>query len=50
MNKADIDKQAEREAKALHQQGRYRRDKRIRLERGYNAVEFDKLFNRLFRK
>jgi hypothetical protein len=44
MNKAEIDKQAEREAIALRKQGRYRQDKRINLRDDYNVDKFNKLF------
>lgn len=43
-NKGELDKQAEREAKALHKQGRYRQDKRVRLKDDYNADKFNRLF------
>lgn len=46
MNKTDIDKQAEREANALHKQGQYKRDKRINRRDNYNADKFNKLFRR----
>ena len=46
MDKNNIDKDAEREAKALYKQGRYRQDKRVRLKDDYNAEKFDRLFKR----
>lgn len=46
MDKNRIDKDAEREAKALYKQGRYRRDKRINMRDDYNTVKFNKLFGR----
>ncbi len=46
MDKNKIDEEATREAKALHKQGRYRRDKRVRLKNDYNTDKFNKLFQR----
>lgn len=45
-NKASIDKDAEREAKALRKQGcsANHNAKRTRLQHEYNRREFDKLF------
>lgn len=44
MNRNDIDKQAEREAKALRKQGRYYKPKRIRYQDNYSKIVFDRLF------
>lgn len=46
MDKNRIDKDAEREAKALYKQRRYRRDKRINMRGDYNADRFNRLFKR----
>jgi len=46
MNKNEIDRQAEREAKALSKQGYNKRDKRIRLRDDYNTDKFSRLFRR----
>lgn len=44
MDKNKIDEKAMREAKALHKQGQYKRDKRVNLRDNYNVVKFNKLF------
>ena len=46
MDKQEIDKQAEREAKALHKQGQYNSQQhgRQRIGMDYNKAKFDKLF------
>lgn len=44
MDKNKIDEQAIREANALCKQGRYKRDKRIRLRDDYNIEKFNRLF------
>lgn len=48
MNKNDIDKTAEQEAKALRKQGRTYVNKRVILSKGsiYNQDKFDKLFRK----
>ena len=44
MSKDDIDKQAEREARALQKQGRYNKPKHIQARQDYNKILFDRLF------
>lgn len=45
-DKNKLDRQAEREAKALHKQGRYvcQQHTRQDIKDNYNKVKFDKLF------
>jgi len=46
-DKNKLDQEAEHEAVALKQQGRSRRDQRIRFESSdYNQAEFNKLFRK----